>query len=191
MISRPFKRMMVFIDGENLVLRFQDMCSKAIIQSPVVHVRDVFVWHPSIIPINYVDILRVNYYTYFVGDNNKGKELEKKIKGLEFSTPAYVTQVQNSSYVYPVLFKKEKQSKAKGVDITITIDILSHVYKNSIDVVYLLTGDGDYLPLIEEIIKSGKNVYVGAFSSGLNPEIPIKADAFYPLDNIFFKRPDV
>lgn len=183
--------MMVFIDGENLVFRFQEMDSKAKRQSQVVHVQDVFVWHPSIIPINYVDILRVNYYTYFVGDIDKGKELEKKIKGLHHSAP-YCTQVQNSSYVYPVLFKKENKSgKAKGVDINITIDILSHVYKNSIDVVYLLTGDGDYLPLIKEIIKSGKNVYVGAFSSGLNPEIPIKADAFYSLDDIFFKNPDV
>jgi uncharacterized LabA/DUF88 family protein len=55
------------------------------------------------------------------------------------------------------------------------------------DVLFLLSGDGDYLPLIEEITRSGKQVWVAAFSKGLNSNLRFAADEFFDLDEIFFK----
>jgi len=59
--------------------------------------------------------------------------------------------------------KKKKEAKSKGVDIQMTVDILSQIYLDNIDTVYLIAGDGDYLPIISEVIRMGKQVYLAAF----------------------------
>ena len=45
-----------------------------------------------------------------------------------------------------------------------------------------MTGDGDYIPLIQEIMRQGKQVIVGALSNGLNPKLRVVADNFIDLD---------
>jgi uncharacterized protein (TIGR00288 family) len=87
----------------------------------------------------------------------------------------------------PKVFKKaNRAAKRKGVDIEMSVDILSHVHSNNVDTILLLAGDGDYIPLIREVQRCGKIVYVSAFSDGLNPELPIIADNFYCLDGTVF-----
>ena len=49
-----------------------------------------------------------------------------------------------------------------------------------------MTGDGDYLPLLLEIQRQGKQVFVAAFSAGLNPMLKRRADQFYLLDATAF-----
>ena len=61
-------------------------------------------------------------------------------------------------------------------------------YHRDVDTVFLLSGDGDYLPLVKEIMRTGTQVWVGAFSDGLNPKIPSAVDRFIDLDQILFKR---
>jgi uncharacterized LabA/DUF88 family protein len=62
------------------------------------------------------------------------------------------------------VFKKDKQGrKTKGVDITLTRDMLSHAFRGNYDVARLIAGDGDYLPLIEEVKRLGKRVQVCFF----------------------------
>ncbi len=90
-------------------------------------------------------------------------------------------------YLYPILFKKDRiNAKAKGVDIQLTVDVLSHVYQDNVDIICFFSGDGDYLPVLEEAQHSGKQVFVAAFSNGLNPKLKQKADYFNSLDDIFF-----
>jgi uncharacterized LabA/DUF88 family protein len=50
----------------------------------------------------------------------------------------------------------------------------------------LLAGDGDYIPLIEEVKRSGKLCYISAFSSGLNKKLIDISDKFYCLDHTMF-----
>jgi uncharacterized LabA/DUF88 family protein len=67
-------------------------------------------------------------------------------------------------------------------------DILTHVHRDHVDRVLFISGDGDYLPLIDEVIHSGKNVDVAALSSGLNTELRRRADHFIDLDHRFFEQ---
>jgi len=73
------------------------------------------------------------------------------------------------------------------VDIQIIIDVMRHTFSQSYDVIYLFSGDGDYLPLIEEVMRQGKQVYISAFSSGLNEKLISRVDMFTPLDEDFFE----
>lgn len=183
-----FPSMMVFVDGENLVHRYQAMVGERTPKSSVIHQPDIFVWIPSAVvtgphPIN---IIRATYYTYVVGDADKVSEIESRIRWLKFDRHM---ESKLPDFLFPRVFKKsKKEAKAKGVDIQLTVDILTHTYQNNLDVVYLISGDGDYLPVISEAMRNGKQVYLAALSEGLNPKLKNSTDKFVDLDPIFFKK---
>lgn len=183
-----YKRMMIFIDGENIVFNFQALKKDLpITNEGILHEPDTFVWHHDTIKDPYqFEILRATYYTYVVGDDNKCKNINNRIKNLTFSKDSNSALPNN---IRPCVFKKNKQgTKTKGVDIKMTVDILSNVYHNNLDVVCLVAGDGDYLPLIEEVLSSGKQVYLAAFSKGLNPNLLNYVDKYIDIDEIYFKK---
>lgn len=187
-ITPSFRRLMVFVDGENLVCRYQAMISKG--WSPrtadeVCHIKDVLIWHPRLSQLVYTDaVIRATYYTYVVGDEKRVKDVRETIRSLEFSGNRDSTLPKTLT---PRVFKKSRRSaKAKGVDIQITVDILTNTYRNNIDTVLLLSGDGDYIPVITEVQRCGMQCYVSAFSDGLHPDLPLIADQFYCLDGTMF-----
>jgi uncharacterized LabA/DUF88 family protein len=87
-------------------------------------------------------IPRANYYTSVVGDADKLNKVAKRLWALGFD---------------PHVFKKARQEeKAKGVDIALTKDMLSHAFRNNYEIAVLYAGDGDYVPLVEEVKSLGK-----------------------------------
>jgi uncharacterized LabA/DUF88 family protein len=182
-----FRRLMIFIDGENLVMRYQDMVKKGweARTDEVLYIPDSVIWQSTFsqgIAMN--EVLRATYYTYVIGDSDKVTRVENAIKNLQFNKHRNSTL---PSQITPQVFKKENRSaKGKGVDIALVVDMLSHVHADNIDAVMLLSGDGDYAPLIREVQRCGKQCYVSAFSLGLNPRLPIIADSFNSLDSSMF-----
>lgn len=182
--------MMVFIDGENLTMRYQAMLEKGRKPKPeVVHLKDTFVWHPQVLRVVFFDIVRATYYTYAVGTDEYLKEVCDRLKQFSYVSRPSRHEFSDTNLVYPKVFKKNRQSaKRKGVDISITVEALTHTFGNSIDIVYLMTGDGDYIPLVEEIMRNGKKVFLAAFSEGLNPALPNAVDIYNSLDDLFFEK---
>ena len=181
-----FRRMMVFIDGENITFSYQRLLDKN--HSPknsVKHSENVYVWEENSIQFPGLhNIIRANYYTYATGSDENIETITDEIKSLSFLKHNDSHFPNNLS---PIVFKKAKKTaKAKGVDIQLTVDILSHIYQNNIDTVYLITGDGDYFPIISEIIRMGKQVYLAAFSEGLSPKLKHTVDQFNSLDDVYF-----
>jgi uncharacterized LabA/DUF88 family protein len=192
LFAKPTRRIMVFVDGENLVFRFQAMVDQGYAPRDdlLYHERDVAVWSPTFTHIaQHHEILRVTYYTYVVGDEHKVNSVQEAIRGLEFNKHI-ASMLPNS--LTPCVFKKDQQErKRKGVDIQLCVDALSHVYRGNTDAILLMSGDGDYEPLIREAIRAGVHVFVSAFSSGLSPRLRRVADAVYELDGTTWKeRPD-
>jgi uncharacterized LabA/DUF88 family protein len=66
------------------------------------------------------------------------------------------------------------------------VDILTHVCQDNLDTVYLFSGDGDNKPIVETVVRNGKQVYLSAFSSGLNPTLPHLVDQVTHLDKFYF-----
>lgn len=185
-------RMMVFIDGENIAMRYKKILSLGREpQDDVAYVPDTYVWRPSTVKPGLHHVIRATYYTYAQGDENHQNKIKEEIKALKFnqySQPdAWRATGQLLNTLSPKVFRKIKSKKAKGVDIQLTVDILSNIYKDNLDTVYLVSGDGDYKPVLEEAIRHGKQVFVAAFSSGLNEEIKYLADRFFCLDDQYFK----
>ncbi len=178
---------MIFVDGENLVMRYQSMLGQGYEPTDgIVHEPDYFVWHPTISTNTLLDVIRVVYYTSAVGDENKIAEAKKRIAQVHYQFTA--DNYHGEAQIYPCVFKKLAQSKkTRSVDINIVIDVMKYAYSDAIDQIYLVSGDGDYLPLIHEVMQKGKQVMVGALSSGLNQALVHSVDEFINLDNFFFK----
>ena len=188
-------RMMVFVDGENLVLRFQAMLNegrKIREDANIKHEKDIYVWSPYFtVKPGLNQVIRAYYYTYAFGDEARLRHIKDQIKSMqsgqyqEHGAHSAIGKLINQ--LYPIVFKKERGKKAKGVDIQLTVDILSNVYKDNVDSIYLVSGDGDYKPVLEEAIRHGKHVFVAALSNGLNQELKYIADRFIDLDNYYFQ----
>ena len=186
-------RTYVFVDGENLVMRYQAMVADGFKpRKGVVHVPDVFVWHPGITTWDCVNIARAYYYTSATGDSQRIVELRKKIAGTLYSFSferSTFPVADGEAQLVPRIFHKSSQSrKTRNVDINIVIDVMRAGHLDNIDLIYLVSGDGDYMPLIEEVMRLGKEVNLSAFSSGLNEALVSSVDDFYSLDDVFFLR---
>lgn len=175
-----------FVDGENLTMRYQALLKDG--RTPhtgVVHRPDVFVWNPYIArPVIDTDMIRINYYTSMVGDDDAVTALRELIAAQRFHGHA---DYYGPCQLHPRVYKKpQKSTKSRLVDINIAIDSMRHAYTRAVDVVYLFSGDGDFVELVEDIGRSGTRVCVAAFSSGLDARLRLVADRFYLLDDLFF-----
>lgn len=181
---------MAFIDGENLVARFEamlDLGRKSTYE--VIHQRGVYVWNPGAIWPGMHVVQRATFYTYAVGSEEIVQEAAMQIQSLvfcQYSPPGQNFTSRLGNTLYPRVFRKPKKRSGKGVDIQMTVDILCNTYQNNLDTVYVITGDGDYEPVISECQRQGKQVVVAALSSGLSPRLKLIADRFISLDNVFF-----
>src|SRR5712692_1018564 len=103
-------KVMIFVDGENLVMRYQAMLAQGYDSADgVIYEPDFFVWHPDISSHTLFDIVRVCYYTSVVGDENKITEAKNKIAKVIYQF--HSENVQGSGQIYPCVFKKPAQSK--------------------------------------------------------------------------------
>jgi len=180
---------MIFIDGENIVMRFQEMCKIYKVcdhnyPDNAKHEKDVYLWYSHMVPdIGLHEIVRCTLYTYVQGSDCDRDRIESDIKKLKFWRHGNST-LPNT--ITPKIFIKRKGMKAKGVDISISVDALSHAAKDHYDTAVILSGDGDYLRLIDEIQSFGKQCYVGSFSEGCHPRMKIVPDMYFSLDDFLF-----
>ena len=180
-----------FADGENIVLRYQDMIRDGRMPDPgVIHVPDILAWHPRITMHNLSDVGRISYYQTIAGDDTKVDEAHLKISqtGYQYMAIAGAGRVKGNGNLFPRLFKKvSKSTKTKSVDINIAVDFLRQTYSDNYQILLLVSGDSDYVPLLEEAGRQGKQIWVAAFSKGLSKHIRFAADEFFDLDQYFFQ----
>ncbi len=181
------KRWMLFVDGENFTIRSKKLAKKKNVElrKGEFYEPDVFVWIPNqkatvLLPNVGLNLqsqaVRSYYYTNVKGDNANINKVRESLWNLGF---------------HPEVFKKDRpDQKAKGVDITLTKDMLSHAYLDNYDVAVLLSGDGDYVPLLNEVKRLGKQVCVAFFTGdfGLIKELKLASDSFANIQKEFVRR---
>jgi hypothetical protein len=175
---------MTFVDGENLTIRAQELAKQHghELEEGRTFKRDCFVWfkhfngtNPLILNRRYsLETLAVRsyYYTSAVGDEGLLSDVKDKLWNLRF---------------HPQVYKKpKKDQKAKGVDIALTKDMLTHAFFSHYHVAILIAGDGDYVPLVQEVKRLGRRVFVAFFAHhGLNDSLRLESDLFIDLTESF------
>ncbi len=128
------KRSLVFLDGENLAFRFQDMVAQGFEPlNGTTHIRDTFVWHPDFLKLFHTpDIIRMTAYTSAVGDTGKIDRIRGEIKSIKIPIVTRSNVMIDTSCVVPCVFKKSRQSqKSPSVDIAMTIEIMRHTLQGN------------------------------------------------------------
>jgi len=183
-MSYSNKRWMLFVDGEGFTIRAQKIAEEKglCIDGYKRYMKDTYFWMEGMIfstffKANYnekwpfeEDAIRQYFYTTVVGDAKEILETKRKLRIMQFE---------------PVVFnKKKKDDKSKAVDITLASHMLSHAFRNNYDAAVLVAGDGDYVPLVEEVKRLGKMVWLFFFSKpyGLNENLYLACDMFKPME---------
>ena len=178
-----------FVDGENLLLRYEAMLKAGAVPKPdVIHLPGLLVWHPEMTRMFRCDFTRISFYQTIVGDQESIDTARSKVANIQYDYRSQVSSGGNGS-LYPRLFKKQKNgTKTKSVDINISVDVLRTSMTRSGNVIFIVSGDGDYLPLVEEVNRHGLQVWLAAFSSGLSRDLRFASDEFFDLDRVFFEQ---
>lgn len=165
-------RIMVFVDGENLAIRFQKLLGS---QEPPAHVkfeRDVYVWSRFLNRVGEpaVPIIRRYYYTSVQGDTDRRAEIHDRLSKLGIEAPR--------------VFRKIKNRGSKRVDISLATEMLGHAHRGNYDMAVLVAGDEDYVPLVEAVAREGARVVLWFLRKGLSNQLERSVDHFFDISNV-------
>jgi len=122
---------MVFVDGENLSIRYKAGLAGAQPEKHVRFLEDVYVWSQfANIPHHvHCEVIRKYYYTAVQGDDPKVEDIEAQLKKIGIEAPR--------------VFKKKKGRSTKRVDIMIATDMLTYAHRGNYDIPIWVAGDDD------------------------------------------------
>jgi CxxC-x17-CxxC domain-containing protein len=78
--------------------------------------------------------------------------------------------------------KAEPISPGKSVDGRLIFDMIVGAQRDFYDVCILASGDRDYVPVVQEIKRLKKQVWIASFSNSIAPSLRACADKFIDLD---------
>jgi hypothetical protein len=175
---------MLFVDGENFTIRGQEFAKAHGIPllAGRVWAPDSFLWipefSPQVQPMAFTGVrpaytpVRAYYYTSVRGDAARQDEIRERLRRLLFDAKVFA--------------RPDGDRKAKGVDISLTKDALSHAFQGHYQIAVWIAGDGDYLPLVEELKRLGKIVCTVFFAEqGLSPRLVAASDRVAKIDDLF------
>ncbi len=73
-------------------------------------------------------------------------------------------------------------TKKADWDVGLTVDAIR--FSSNLDVIILVSGDGDFLPLVEYLMNLGKQVEVAGFGQNTSVKLKEVCDYFYNLDEL-------
>ena len=76
----------------------------------------------------------------------------------------------------------------KGIDVALAVEALSLAYQDAYDSALLVSGDGDYVELVEGIKRTGKHVECAMFKNQSAGILLEYVDIFQPLDELDWTR---
>ncbi|MGB8991796.1 MAG: NYN domain-containing protein [Desulfobaccales bacterium] len=169
---------MIFVDGENLAIRWKKQLGD---KEPPAHVQyetDVFVWSQFLNMRHHVhcNIIRKHYYTSALRDEANRYRIFDQLKSLGIESP----------YVFP----RTERKGSKRVDITLSVDMLAHAYQKNYDVAVLVAGDEDYVPLVTAVKNAGRRVFLWFVDNGLSPALMRSVDYYLDIASVLC-NPDV
>jgi uncharacterized LabA/DUF88 family protein len=76
---------------------------------------------------------------------------------------------------------KKTGGRSKRVDVSLATEMLRHGAHHNYDIAVLVTGDEDFIPLVQAVQSEGRGVHVWALPDGLSPRLVEAADEFVDL----------
>ncbi len=165
----PEEKVAIFIDGANMFHASNNLKVK-IDYKKLIEILKKERW-----------LLRAYFYTG-VPTGNLPKEIYEDYK----KQKGFLNELQNLGIkVKTMPLKKTPEGFIeKGIDILIATDMVSLAFRNAYDTAVLVSGDSDYVPVIEEIQSLGKRVENASFKRESSYNLRKVCDEFIELDKI-------
>lgn len=175
-LARKHTRVMIFVDGENLAIRYKEELGDRSGVGHVVGIPDVYVWSHYASRMNGPEeYIRRYYYTSCRGDEQARTDVEDQLRVVGIEAPR--------------VFSRTRSGRSKQVDITLATEMLTHAHRDNYDIAVLVSGDGDYVPLVDAVKSEGKRVALWALETGLSTKLKRAADHYWNIGELLF-RPD-
>jgi len=110
------------------------------------------------------------------------------VQSADVDQSGFLTMLQHKSFeVKSKTLRLRSDGTAKADwDVAMTVDILSMV--DYFDVVILVSGDGDFVPLVNMVKTRGALVEVYSFIQNTSRDLIESADSHFPIDQSFLKK---
>ncbi|HEX3031994.1 MAG TPA: NYN domain-containing protein [Bacillota bacterium] len=167
------KRVMVFIDGSNFYHGLRANVGKTSVD---------FAKFSKMVCGPDRDLIRTYYYNVPLNKEDDGERYKKQQNFLEqlYETPLLTVSLGR-------LERRGATYVEKGIDVNIAVDMLTLAFYNSYDVGILVSGDADYVKMVEEVKRLGKHVEVAYFAVGQSFHLRNVADKMIVLDDNLLK----
>jgi uncharacterized LabA/DUF88 family protein len=173
-ITPYYRRMMIFVDGTNFLTELHkelhednelnvnfrvdkppaELLNKATdIIKPYCHESDII-------------IIRKYWFASYQGSDEFHSQYAENLRKNDFE---------------PMLFKKRKTGKEKGVDIALAKEMLVNSFNKNFDIGFLIAGDEDYVELVREVKRYGVLIWGAFFTHGLSKKLKIELDRFIEI----------
>lgn len=169
------RRIAMFADMENLAIRSKETIPQLVNTPEWVGQSNTWIWSDQIHEIlrMWGTVTRTYAFASAKGDSDGLRAVTEEMKKTSISLPE----------VFP-----RKGVRSKKVDIALSAQLLRQAFLGNFDTAVLLTGDGDFVPLVRAVQDMGKSVVILAFESGLSPDLRFAADECYLLDGLVKQR---
>ncbi|WP_457639585.1 LabA-like NYN domain-containing protein [Persephonella sp.] len=126
-------------------------------------------------------LLRAYFYTG-IPSGDLPKEVREQLKKQQ----GFLNELQNMGIkVKTMPLKKTPEGYIeKGIDILIATDMITLAFRDAYDTAVLVSGDSDFLPVVEKVQELGKRVEIASFKKTSSYELRKISDEFILLDNI-------
>lgn len=177
------KRVIIFIDGSNLFHSLWE-CYRT-------HILDIQELAVKLCCVNR-ELRQIRYYySPFIKQINSHMYTiqQKYIETIKNHNNVYISE---GKYVKkPILLKRETMEKIKaninaedlwtyiekGIDVKIAVDMITLAFKNAYDVAILVSGDSDFVPVINQLKELKKAVQVAMFMNDNRKSYDLKENS--------------
>jgi uncharacterized LabA/DUF88 family protein len=101
---------------------------------------------------------------------------------------ASINSIENTHVRLGSMTGTYKNRRQKGVDISLAVDALKHAERRNMEIALLVTGDGDFKPLIQALVEMGLFAWVMADKKHTSEELKLAADRYIPLGLIEYYK---
>jgi len=164
---------MVFIDGSNIFHGCKDLNFEISYETFVLILKEE------------KNVVRIFFYSGVKPPKENEKKFIKMLKHLEIEIITKLLKVRNFQCKF--CKKRTKIYTEKGIDASLSTDLLWYAFQNAYDIAILVSGDADFIPAIERVRLLGKRVEIWTFKHSIGKELKSKVDKVNFIDDIIEK----
>lgn len=114
-------------------------------------------------------------------EGESGKDYDERLAAQEMKFDAIDSVIGTHVRKGALVGVSKKKRRQKAVDILLAVDMMTHAVRQNMKRAVLLSGDGDFEPLVDSLVQMGMYIMVSGDAQSTSRDLVKAADAFMPL----------